>query len=399
MLAPDTLLSILGRDESLFQDDVKQRESELSEIIAKSNFLVLGAAGSIGSAVTKALFKRQAKKLHAVDISENNLVELVRDLRSTQGYNQGVFQTFALDIGALEFDAFFQCDGDYDFVLNFAALKHVRSEADPFTLMRLIKVNILNTEKTLKQAQRAGVRNYFSVSSDKASNPVNLMGASKRAMELLIFAHSRLQPISTARFANVAFSDGSLLHSFYQRFIKRQPLVAPDDVERYFISPDEAAELCLMACLFGENRDIYFPKPTPSFKLTKFSDLAERFLRLQGFEPYFCHDEEDARSGVYDLIPKKRWPCLLTKSDTTGEKAFEEFYTGGEQLDLDTFKTLGIVKHQAEDPAASLDWFLQSVNDMRYQKKWTKQQLVELFKALIPNFNHLETHKYLGDKM
>ena len=399
MLAPDALGSIIGRDHSLFAADMQAHEDRLASTIVKSKFLVLGAAGSIGAAVTKALFRRQPKKLHAVDISENNLVELVRDIRSSLGYIPGDFQTFALDVGALEYDVFFQQDGDYDYILNFAALKHVRSEADPYTLMRLIKVNILNTEKTLKQAQAASIKNYFSVSSDKASNPVNLMGASKRAMELLLFSRAQELPITTARFANVAFSDGSLLHSFYQRLFKRQPLVAPDDIERYFISASEAAELCLLACLLGENRDIFFPKPSHEFHLMKFSELADRFLRLQGYEPYFCQDETEAKEAFASLIEKKRWPCLLSQSDTTGEKAFEEFYTGEELLDLDRFKGIGLVKYKDNSSAAPMDWFLEAINEFRYQKKWNKKQLVELFQALIPNFTHIETNHYLNDKM
>ena len=225
-----------------------------------SSFLVIGGAGSIGQAVVKEVFKRNPKKLHVVDISENNLVELVRDIRSSFGYIAGDFKTYALDIGSIEYDAFIESDGKYDYVLNLSALKHVRSEKDPFTLMRMIDVNIFNTEKTLQQSIDSGVKKYFCVSTDKAANPVNMMGASKRIMEMFIMRKSKDIKISTARFANVAFSDGSLLHGFDQRIKKRQPIVAPNDIKRYFVIPKESGELCLMSCIFGENRDIFFPK-------------------------------------------------------------------------------------------------------------------------------------------
>lgn len=251
------ILNLIGRTEALFSRDISNYEVQLKEKIATSKFLVIGGAGSIGQAVTKEIFKRNPLKLHVVDISENNLVELVRDLRSEFGYTDGEFATFALDIGSVEYDAFINFDGNYDYVLNLSALKHVRSEKDPFTLMRMIDVNIFNTEKTIKQSFEKGVKKYFCVSTDKAANPVNMMGASKKIMEYYLMKYSSQITISTARFANVAFSDGSLLHGFNQRILKKQPIVAPNDIKRYFVTPQESGELCLMSCLFGENRDIF----------------------------------------------------------------------------------------------------------------------------------------------
>ena len=242
-----SIISLIGRKKELFCADITINQKKLSEIVYKSRFLVLGGAGSIGQAVTKEIFKRNPAKLHVVDISENNLVELVRDIRSSYGYIDGDFQTFALDIGSIEYDAFFKADGQYDYILNLSALKHVRSEKDPYTLMRMIDVNVFNTDKTLKQAIDAGVKKYFCVSTDKAANPVNMMGASKRIMEMFLMRRSLDIEISTARFANVAFSDGSLLHGFNQRLEKRQPIVAPKDVRRYFVTPKESGELCLMS--------------------------------------------------------------------------------------------------------------------------------------------------------
>ncbi|MFN6015266.1 MAG: polysaccharide biosynthesis protein, partial [Flavobacteriales bacterium] len=259
-MTSNEILQIIGRESELFVEDVQHVESDLRSIISHSSFLVLGGAGSIGQAVTKEIFKRNPQKLHVVDISENNLVELVRDLRSSLGYIDGDFQTFALDIGSVEYDAMIKADGHFDYVLNLSALKHVRSEKDPYTLMRMIDVNIRNTVKTILQSKEKGAKKYFCVSTDKAANPVNMMGASKRIMELFLWKLSSKIPISTARFANVAFSDGSLLHGFNQRLEKMQPIVAPNDVDRYFVTPQESGELCLLSCIFGNSGDTFFPK-------------------------------------------------------------------------------------------------------------------------------------------
>jgi len=272
-----SILNLIGREKELFGQDVNEHENGLRLAVSSSTFLVIGGAGSIGQAVTKEIFKRNPLKLHVVDISENNMVELVRDIRSSFGYINGDFQTFALDVGSIEYDAFIKADGKYDYVLNLSALKHVRSEKDPFTLMRMIDVNIFNTEKTIKQSIKSGVKKYFCVSTDKAANPVNMMGASKRIMEMFLMRRSLEMSISTARFANVAFSDGSLLHGFNQRIQKRQPIVAPQDIKRYFVTPKESGELCLMSCIFGENRDIFFPKLSEQLHLISFAEIAVKY--------------------------------------------------------------------------------------------------------------------------
>ena len=336
-------LDLIGRREPLFTTDIKENEPNLSNIISGSNFLILGGAGSIGQAVTKEIFKRHPNKLHVIDISENNLVELVRDIRSQFGYIDGDFRTFALDIGSREFDAYVSRE-KFDYVLNLSALKHVRSEKDPFTLMRMINVNILNTEKTLLQSIKCGAKKYFCVSTDKATNPVNMMGASKRIMEDFLARRSEEICISTARFANVAFSDGSLLHGFNQRLSKLQPIVAPNDIRRYFVTPQESGELCLMSCIFGDNLDIFFPKLDENLDLITFSEIAEKYLKSKGYIPHICTNEDEARKLSSSLPEKKMWPCLFTQSDTTGEKDFEEFYTLDEEIDLERFQKIGIVK-------------------------------------------------------
>ncbi|WP_229607867.1 UDP-N-acetylglucosamine 4,6-dehydratase [Vibrio parahaemolyticus] len=393
------ILSLIGRTDALFTQDISNHEVELSKIVSESRFLVLGGAGSIGQAVTKEIFKRNPQKLHVVDISENNMVELVRDIRSSFGYIDGDFQTFALDIGSIEYDTFIKSDGQFDYVLNLSALKHVRSEKDPFTLMRMIDVNVFNTDKTIQQSIESGAKKYFCVSTDKAANPVNMMGASKRIMEMFLMRKSEQMSISTARFANVAFSDGSLLHSFNQRIQKRQPIVAPNDIKRYFVTPQESGELCLMSCIFGENRDIFFPKLSEALHLISFADIAVKYLEQLGFEPYLCSSEDEARELAKTLPEQGQWPCLFTESDTTGEKDFEEFFTDNEVLDMERFENLGIIKNEPSFDQDLLTLFEQSIAAMKDKREWSKEQIVELFFTMIPDFGHKETGKYLDSKM
>jgi FlaA1/EpsC-like NDP-sugar epimerase len=393
------MLNLIGRDKELFTNDIANHEKDISQIISTSRFLIIGGAGSIGQAVSKEIFKRNPKKLHLIDISENNLVELVRDIRSSLGYIEGDFKTFALDVGSIEYDAFWEADGRYDYVLNLSALKHVRSEKDPYTLMRMIDVNIFNTEKTIQQSIDKGVKKYFCVSTDKAANPANMMGASKRIMEMYLMKESNQIPISTARFANVAFSDGSLLHGFNQRLQKRQPLVAPNDVKRYFVLPKESGELCLMSCIFGENRDIFFPKLSEKLHLITFSDIAIRFLEDKGYEPFLCSTEAEARNLIKTLPEKGQWPCIFAPSDTTGEKDFEEFFTNNETLDLNTYKNIGVVKNKAIYDQHKIELFSKTIQSLKRSRKWTKKDLVELFFEMIPNIEYVEKGKYLDSKM
>jgi FlaA1/EpsC-like NDP-sugar epimerase len=393
------MLDLIGREKRLFDIDIEQRNIELKEIVKKSSFLVIGGAGSIGQAVTKEIFKRNPKKLHVVDISENNMVELVRDIRSSLGYIDGDFQTFALDIGSLEYDAFIRADGRYDYVFNLSALKHVRSEKDPYTLMRMINVNIFNTDKTIQQSIEKGVKKYFCVSTDKAANPVNMMGASKRIMEMFLMKKSKDINISTARFANVAFSDGSLLHGFNQRIQKGQPIVAPNDIKRYFVIPQEAGELCLISGLLGDNRDVFFPKLSEELHLISFADIAVKFLKNIGYESYLCENESEARELMKTLPAQGKWPCLFAPSDTTGEKDFEEFYTNDEILDLTKFNKLGIIKNELNIEVDKINLFNKTIKELKTDGIWRKTEIVDLFNKMIPNFNHMETGKYLDSKM
>lgn len=399
----DIILNMIGRTGPLFEKDMADNEGELSEAVRRSRFLVIGGAGTIGSAICRELFDRNPKVLHVVDISENNMVELVRDIRSSKGYGDGEFATFAIDCGSDIFTSFmndqYRRIGGYDYVFNTSALKHVRSEKDPYTLMRMIDTNIFNTDSTISKAQEAGARNYFCVSTDKAANPVNMMGASKRIMEMYLNRRSETMPVSTARFANVAFSDGSLLYGFNRRIEKGQPLSAPSDVRRYFVTPKEAGELCLLSGLTGENRDIYFPKLDERLNLVTFSSIAEEYLENLGYEPVRCSTEQEARERVSELKKDHKYPVYFFESDTTGEKDFEEFYTEDEVLDMDRFQSVGIIKNEIDYDNEKLKYFSARIQEMRSRGIWTRSELIDLFNEMIPNFNHKETGKFLDGRM
>jgi len=328
------------------------------------------------------------------------MVELVRDIRSTLGYGSGDFQTIPLDVNSRYFEAFVDSQPAYDYICNLSALKHVRSEKDPYTLMRMLEVNVFNTVKTARLAARQGARKYFAVSTDKAANPVNLMGGSKRIMEKFLHRESANVDVSMARFANVAFSDGSLLHGFTQRMLKRQPLSAPNDVRRYFVTPQESGELCMMSAIFGDNLDIFFPDQEGELELTKFSDIALRFLESHGYEPVQCATEDEARDRTPELIPKGKWPVYFFSSDTTGEKPFEEFFMGNEQLDLQSFHGIGVIKNQPDFDSAKLDAFEAGVAAIaEAEGPWEKSRIVDLYLSVLPELSHEEKGRYLDSRM
>jgi FlaA1/EpsC-like NDP-sugar epimerase len=395
----DFINELIGRTTGLFDDDVRRNERELDKIVRGSRFLVIGGAGSIGQAVSLEIFRRDPKLLHVVDISENNMVELVRDIRSSLGYIKGEFSTYALDAGSDIFASFMRNGKGYDYILNLSALKHVRSEKDPYTLMRMIEVNIFDTDKTIRLALEKKTKKYFCVSTDKAANPVNLMGASKRVMEMFLMRRSLEMPVSTARFANVAFSDGSLLYGFNRRMEKEQPLSAPNDVRRYFITPKESGELCLMSCLLGNNRDLFFPKLDEHENQITFSEIAIRYLERLGYEAVECTTEEEARFSVRNLKKKKKWPVYFFSSDTTGEKESEEFFTDTEKVNWDRFHSIGVIEHSADFDFRIITSFEEAIDAMRERGSWTREELIALFNATIPEFSHKETGKFLEKRM
>lgn len=398
------ILNLIGRSASLFEQDLAKYGDELTRMIEGSRFLVVGGAGSIGGAVVREIFARNPAALHVIDTSENNLAELVRDLRSSLGYTTGDFHAYCFDVLGPEFDAFaHQAEHSpqrYDYVLNFSALKHVRSEKDPFTLMRLVDVNVFLTKKLLEFAKRIEAKKFFCVSTDKAANPVNMMGGSKRIMEMFLLGEENPQTaVSTARFANVAFSDGSLPHAWTQRIIKDQPIAAPNDIRRYFVTGQEGALLCLFSILQGQDREIYFPKLSPNLHLITFAAMGERYLQSIGYEPYLCESEEEARAKVAELKLEKKWPCFFFQTDTTGEKDFEEFFTDSENVDWDRYQELGVVQNDAFANPSQLHDFENEIAAMRKRNQWTKEELLESFSKLLPNFAHKETGKNLDNRM
>ncbi len=392
-------LELLGRKRPLFTEDLKRYGDAMQCLAKEGRFLVIGGAGSIGRTVVHEIFKRNPRLLHVIDINENNLVELVRDLRSSIGYIAGEFRTFSVDVGSVECDALLAVQKGYDYVLNLSALKHVRSERDPFTLMRLVQVNIINSDRMRARAAMMGARKYFCVSTDKATNPVNMMGCSKRIMELFLFSRSDAVDVSTARFANVAFSDGSLLHGFEQRIAKRQPLSAPRDVRRYFITQEEAGVLCLFSCLLGLNRETYFPRLDENAELVSFTEIAVRFLAQRGFRAVECESEEEARACVEQRSLRSEWPVYFFESDTTGEKPYEEFYLRDSDLDWERFVDLGVVRNRKPDLKLELERFEKAIEGMRNRLRWEKVEIVNEFRRLVPEFDHVETGKYLDDRM
>jgi FlaA1/EpsC-like NDP-sugar epimerase len=335
-----------------------------------------------------------------MDVSENNLVELVRSLRSDLGYTSGETRFIPLDMGSCEAEAFFNSQPAYDYVLNLAAMKHVRSEKDEFSLMRMIKVNILDTKDTLFRARSTGARKYFAVSTDKAKNPANLMGATKRIMEDVLFIDEDATKVATARFANVAFSDGSLLDGFRQRLILSQPIAAPRDVQRYFMTGKEAGLLCLATLGLGGSREIFFPKLNPTTQLMTFSELARRFLASNGFEAVEVNSEDEARARVRELRAQKRWPCYFSLSDTTGEKAFEEFYSETDRVDMGRHQDIGVVTRQDNGiDKQSLNKFINDIDAWRRRGSWTKADLVGAIRDACPELTHQDVGRFLDEKM
>lgn len=392
------MLSLIGREEALFAEDTSTHESVLAARVEAGRFLVIGGAGSIGQAVTREIFRRHPKALHVVDISENNLVELVRDIRSTLGYIEGDFQTFAIDCAGPEFEALMCAGEGYDYVLNLSALKHVRSEKDPFTLMRLIEVNILNTISTLAAARTGGADKYFCVSTDKATNPVNMMGASKAIMEKFLMRESLTQTVSTARFANVAFSDGSLLHGFNQRFHKRQPIAAPNDVRRYFVTPEESGQLCLMSCLLGKTATYSFPSsarssissPSPTLLCVTLKRRDMIRLPAQARKRPVPRSRRTPHAGNGPVsFSRATQPAKRTSRNSTPTR----------RLDMARFETIGVIRKPAHFDARSLDHFLTRILELRASRSWTRGDLVALFHDVLDNFEHKDTGRFLDSRM
>lgn len=391
---------VTRREQSLFLPDMKAHADELRNRIKGKSVLVIGGAGSIGSSFIKALLPFHPDKLVVVDINENALAELTRDLRSTsQMYMPDAYLTYPMDFATPTFRKMFVKNGGFNIVANFSAHKHVRSEKDIFSVEALLTNNLLHAKELLDLLVQYPPEEYFCVSTDKAANPVNIMGASKRIMEDVIFSYSDKFPVKTARFANVAFSNGSLPASFLARFQKLQPLSAPCDVKRFFVSPQESGQICLLACMLGENRAIFFPKLDEE-QMMSFDVIATKFLEAHGYEVLACDSDEQAIKKSLALKQGSRqYPVHYTPSDTSGEKAFEEFVTDTETADMDRFAFLGVITGKEIPSKIQVNMLLDKLQKALSDGNITKKDIVKILQDYLPNFKHIETGKSLDSKM
>ena len=392
--------NITERPESMFLSDIDSNRLELQKLVKGKKVLVIGGAGTIGSSYIRAILPFHPSQLMVVDISENGLTELTRDLRSTYGmYVPEDYKTYPLNFADPIFEKIFRLNNGFDIVANFSAHKHVRSEKDRWSVQGLLENNVLKARKLLDLLTEIPPEHFFCVSTDKAANPVNIMGASKRVREDMIMSFSDKFKVTTARFANVAFSNGSLLAGFIERMMKKQPLSTPNDVKRYFVSPEESGQICMLACLLGHNREIFFPKLGEEQMMT-FSSIADKLLQTLGYAVKYCSSEEEARKFAAEMpADSKEYPVYYFKSDTTGEKGYEEFYVPGEHLDLGRFSSLGVIDSVKPRPKDELNFFLANLNSLLQKESTTKEEIVSVLKLYLPNFNHEEKGKNLDQKM
>lgn len=392
---------VTGRQSSLFLQDIEQNRERLTASVKGKSLLVIGGAGSIGSSFIKAILPFKPSKLVVVDLNENGLAELTRDLRSTYGlYVPQEYRAYTLNFADPIFEQIFREEKGFDIVANFSAHKHVRSEKDKYAVQALLENNVLKARRLLDLLAEFPPQHFFCVSTDKAANPVNVMGASKRIMEDLIMSYSSKFKVTTARFANVAFSNGSLPASFIDRVMKRQPLVAPSDVKRYFVSPEESGQICMLACLLGRNREIFFPKLKEEQMMT-FSSICDRFLEALGYRKRVCVNDEEARRLAAEMSSDSlEYPVVYSRSNTTGEKAYEEFFVRGEQLDMERFAALGvIIPCDKQRSREEVDDFLERMTFLFQKPDFTKTEVISLMKEFLPNFEHEETGRNLDSKM
>ncbi|WP_271856139.1 UDP-N-acetylglucosamine 4,6-dehydratase [Patiriisocius marinus] len=392
--------NITKRDVSMFSEDIKSNSEKLNLEINNKTVLVIGGAGSIGSSFIKALLPFKPKSLVVVDINENGLTELTRDLRSSVDFEiPEDYVTYPINYSDAVFTKMFMSRNGFDIVANFSAHKHVRSEKDRYSVEALINNNVFNARTLLDLLVDHKPSHFFCVSTDKAANPVNIMGGSKKVMEDLIMSYTDKFPVTTARFANVAFSNGSLPAGFIERIFKNQPISAPSDVTRYFVSPQESGQICLLACILGETGDIFFPKLQKEQMLT-FSKIATSFLNELGYEVDECTSEEEALTKASQLTSNdKKYPVYFSSSNTTGEKPYEEFYTAGEITDLERFNALGVIIKQSEIDTDNLKQFLNDISAAFDNVNTKKEDIVTIMKRYLVNFDHKEEGKNLDSKM
>ena len=391
---------VIKRPKSMFLDDIREHRDILKNRISGKSALVIGGAGSIGSSFIKAILPFKPAELVVVDTNENALAELTRDLRSTKGmFVPETYITYPMDFSAPVFEKMFRKHGGFDIVANFSAHKHVRSEKDIYSVEALLQNNVLHAKKLLDLLVEYPPEEYFCVSTDKAANPVNIMGASKRIMEDVIFSYSDCFPVKTARFANVAFSNGSLPAGFLSRISKLQPLSAPFDVKRYFVSPEESGQICMLACMLGDNREIFFPKLEEAQMIT-FDAIATELLHQYGYEVLECTSDEEAIERAEELKNgSKFYPVHYSASDTSGEKPFEEFVTDTETANMNRFLSLGVIMGKEIPDKSRIDSLFRNLNRAFDKQETTKEEVVEIMKEYLPVFEHIETGKSLDSKM
>lgn len=391
---------VTKRSYSMFLQDIEEKRNELSAKIAGKSVLVIGGAGSIGSSFIKAVLPFKPASLVVVDINENALAELTRDLRSTKGmYIPEDYIPYPMDFASPVFDKMLKKRKGFDIVANFSAHKHVRSEKDIYSVEALLQNNVLHAKKLLDLLVEFSPEEYFCVSTDKAANPVNIMGASKRIMEDVIFSYSDKFPVKTARFANVAFSNGSLPAGFLARIQKLQPLSAPSDVRRYFVSPEESGQICMLSCMLGDNREIFFPRLEEEQMMT-FDKIATALLKEYGYDVLECASDEEAIDKAVDLKNgSKNYPVHYSGSDTSGEKAYEEFYTDKEKVDLSRMKALGVITDKMIPDKNKIKVLFDKLNKVFEKEETTKAEIVSIIHDYLPEFEHIETGKSLDSKM
>jgi len=397
----DALLAdILGRNSSLFSADMAAHRAELREVIGGTRLLVAGGAGSIGRAFIRAVLKYRPAAVDVVDPSENSLVALIRNVRSSSPDLATRLTTYSIGIGSVEFAAFMAAADRYDYVINFAALKHVRAERDPYSMMRLLQVNVAANELLLQLTAGRLPRRYFAVSSDKAVNPANVMGASKALMERLYLSPRNPGSFTSARFANVAFSDGSLLDGFLRRFEQGQPLAAPQDIRRYFISAGEAAEICLLACFLARDREIAVPRMTPELHAQSLTAVAEMACRRLGYEPVRCETPAEAVRRARARAPGDPWwPCFFAPTDTSGEKDLEEFASSREECDTARFTGLVVITKPLQSPPERLQHCLEQIAGLYRAGRWTREQILEAVRTGVPELRYVDRTANLDQKM
>lgn len=391
---------VTKRYESMFLTDIKMNNQQLSDKIKNKTVLVIGGAGSIGSSFIKAILPFQPASLVVVDINENALAELTRDLRSTKGmFVPEEYITYPMDFAAPVFHKMFVSRRGFDIVANFSAHKHVRSEKDVYSVEALVQNNVLHAKGLLDLLAEYPPEEFFCVSTDKAANPVNIMGASKRIMEDLIFSYSDRFPVKTARFANVAFSNGSLPAGFLERIAKLQPISAPSDVKRYFVSPEESGQICMLACMLGENRSIFFPKLEEEQMMT-FDSIATNLLHEYGYQVLKCESDQEAIEKSEELkAGSTMYPVHFELSDTSGEKQFEEFFTENETVDMERFQSLGVITDKQICDRGKLSTLFVKLENIFSQEDVKKEDIVRIIGDYLPNFSHIETGKSLDGKM